>query len=277
VDAFANFAISTVATAPSPATSGPSVTVATGDGANFPTPPFQVTVWPAAPATPTMANAEIGRCTAVAGDVLTIVRAQEGTSARSIVAGDQIMAGVTAGTLMQVRRTHGILPEDAGYAAWTMHPSGISATQSMTSGTVYVIKLFLAGTGITKITNIVMFHGTGSGLTAGQNFAGLYNSSGSLLASTADQSTNWATQGQHTMALSSPQDVTGASWVWIAYLGKGTTPPVLHRGSNQTSANLTGSTGTNMLFASANTGQSSLPGTLGTLTAVNSWPFVGVS
>lgn len=276
MDAFTNFAISAVATAPSPATSGTSLVVTAGQGTRFPAAPFQATIWPAG-ATPDPSNAEIVRVTAVSTDTLTIVRAQEGSSARTVVVGDQIMASVTAGVLNQTRRLHGITPEDAGFLAWTMHPSGISATQSMTSGTVYVCKLFLSGTGITTITNIKFWHGTGSGLTSGQNFAGLYNSSGSLLASTADQSTAWATQGMSTMALSSPQDVTGMDWVWIAYLGKGTTPPVLHRGSNQTSANLLGSTGTNPMFASANTGQSSLPSTLGALSAVNSWPWVGVS
>lgn len=97
-DAHANFAYSTVATAPSPATSGTSLTVASGDGALFPAAPFNATVWPAG-SQPSSSNAEIVRVTAVSTDTLTITRAQEGTSARSIGTGDQIAATITAKTL----------------------------------------------------------------------------------------------------------------------------------------------------------------------------------
>jgi hypothetical protein len=75
--------------------------VAAGDGAKFPAVPFNATVWPAG-AQPTTANAEIVRVTARATDTLTIARAQEGTTARSIVVGDQIAATVTAKTLQDV-------------------------------------------------------------------------------------------------------------------------------------------------------------------------------
>jgi len=90
-DALANFADSLVATAPSPASSGTSLVMSTGDGANFPTPPFNAVVCPANVARPSLANSEIIRCTAKSSDTLsTIVRAQEGTSARSIAVGDRI-------------------------------------------------------------------------------------------------------------------------------------------------------------------------------------------
>jgi hypothetical protein len=100
-DAHKNFALSTVATAPSPATSGLSLIVATGDGAKFPAPPFNATIWPTA-AAPTSTNAEVVRVTAIAADTLTIVRAQEGSSARTVVVGDQIAATVTAKTLTDI-------------------------------------------------------------------------------------------------------------------------------------------------------------------------------
>lgn len=82
----------TVATAPSPATSGTSLDVATGDGSRLGETPFNAVVWPSGvletfriPAT-----AEIVRVTDISGDTLTIERAAEGTSARSIVVGDQL-------------------------------------------------------------------------------------------------------------------------------------------------------------------------------------------
>ncbi len=99
MDAHKNFAYSTVATAPSPATSGTTLTVATGEGANFPAAPFNVTVWPVG-TRPTNANAEILRVTNKGtGDNWTITRTQESTSARTIVVGDQIAATITSLTL----------------------------------------------------------------------------------------------------------------------------------------------------------------------------------
>jgi len=90
-DAHKNFAYSTVATAPSPPTSGTSLVVAAGDGAKFPAVPFNVSIWPAG-VQPLTSNAEVARVTVIATDTFTVTRAQEGSSARSVVAGDQIEA-----------------------------------------------------------------------------------------------------------------------------------------------------------------------------------------
>lgn len=105
-DAHKNFAYSTVATAPSPATSGTSLVVETGDGALFPAAPFNATVWPAG-AQPLSTNAEIVRVTARSTDTLTITRSQESSSARSIVTGDQIAASITAKTLTDAELNSG--------------------------------------------------------------------------------------------------------------------------------------------------------------------------
>src|SRR3990167_6680199 len=97
-DPHKNFAYSTVLTAPSPASSGLSLVVQSGDGAKFPAVSFNATVWPAGQ-NPTTANAEIIRVSAIATDTFTIAREQEGSSARTIVVGDQIAATITAKTL----------------------------------------------------------------------------------------------------------------------------------------------------------------------------------
>lgn len=101
LDAHKNFAISTVATAPSPATSGTSLVVAAGEGALFPTAPFNAVIWPAG-AQPRANNAEVVRVTVKSTDTFTITRSQEGTSARTVVLGDQIAATITAKTLTDV-------------------------------------------------------------------------------------------------------------------------------------------------------------------------------
>ncbi len=105
-DALKNFSYSTVATAPSPATSGTSLVLHAGDGALFPDPStdgsFNVTIWPAS-VQPTSTNAEIARVTARSTDTLTITRAQEGSSARSVIVGDQIALTVTKKTITDLR------------------------------------------------------------------------------------------------------------------------------------------------------------------------------
>lgn len=104
--ALKNLAISAVATAPTPADSGTSLVVTAGHGARFPDPAadgsFYATVWPTG-ATPDPSNAEVVLCTARSTDTLTIVRAQDGTSARTVVVGDQIMLAVTAGVWAEAR------------------------------------------------------------------------------------------------------------------------------------------------------------------------------
>lgn len=95
-DDITNAPWSTVATAPSPQTTGTTLSVQGGDGAIFPLAPFNVTVWPAN-TQPTRANMEILRVTSKGtGDNWTIVRTQEGTNARTIAVGDQIAATITA-------------------------------------------------------------------------------------------------------------------------------------------------------------------------------------
>lgn len=95
LDAAGTLCIGTVTTAPSPATSGSSMVVTLLGGCTLPTAPFDMTVWPNEdPAVgPLISNAEIIRVTAYSqvGNVATlstIGRAQLGTNARTIIAGD---------------------------------------------------------------------------------------------------------------------------------------------------------------------------------------------
>ena len=108
MDSHKNAAYSLVATAPSPASSGTSLVVTAGEGGRFPAVPFNATVW-ATGAQPVFAaggttggNFEIVRVTARTTDTLTITRAQESTTARTIVVGDQIAATITALTLTDI-------------------------------------------------------------------------------------------------------------------------------------------------------------------------------
>lgn len=121
-DLHKNFAYSTVLTAPSPASSGTSLVVQSGDGTKFPTPPFNATVWPTATA-PSVANAEIVRVTGISTDTLTITRAQESSSARTVIVGDQIAATMTAKTFTDI--------ENLGFNAYKF---GAYSTAAQNSG-----------------------------------------------------------------------------------------------------------------------------------------------
>jgi len=134
-DAHKNFAVSTVASAPSPAASGTALDVAAGHGTRFPSVPFNATVWPANTA-PTPANAEIVRVTSISTDTFTFTRTQESSSARSIIVGDQIAATITkktlddieAGTNFPLLTSAGLLDLSAAAAGQIKFPAAQNAS-----------------------------------------------------------------------------------------------------------------------------------------------------
>lgn len=87
-----DFAYGTVLTAPSPATTGTSLVLNSGQGALFPSPAtdgaFRAFIWPAG-VNPTAANAEEVEVTAISTDTFTITR-HVGGIVRTVVVGDQI-------------------------------------------------------------------------------------------------------------------------------------------------------------------------------------------
>lgn len=99
MDLAANFCYGTVTTAPSPAASGTSMVVTLLGGATLPATPWNALVWITGEGS-LRSNSEIVRVTNVsmagAAATLTMVRAQEGSSARTIVVGDQFGVGPTA-------------------------------------------------------------------------------------------------------------------------------------------------------------------------------------
>ena len=100
-DNHANFAQSTIAVAPSPAVSGNTLSVLPTTGTQFPATPFNATLWPNG-SVPSDYTAEIVRVTNVVGDVFTITRAQESTTAQTVTAGYAIAATATVKTLTDI-------------------------------------------------------------------------------------------------------------------------------------------------------------------------------
>lgn len=168
-DNHTNLGYALVATAPSPATSGTSLVVTAGFGATLGTPPFNMTVWQTGVA-PTTADAEIIRVTNISTDTLTIVRAQEGTAARTVVIGDQIATTITAKTFTDIEtflaNNKLNIPTGANASAGTGTLSGGTVTISTTAVTSSSL-IFLTDTS-SSTTNVGSL--TVSAKTAGVSF-----------------------------------------------------------------------------------------------------------
>lgn len=150
LDSFRNLAYSLIATAPSPAGSGTSLVVTAAQGSRFPSAPFNATIWPA-DSVPTPANAEIVTVTAVSTDTLTIVRAQEGTAARTVIVGDQIAATITARTLSTLESDISI----ASAAATSADAHANAASAAATSVDARVNTLSQAHSALSNVVSAV--------------------------------------------------------------------------------------------------------------------------
>jgi len=95
-DAHPNLAIGNVLTPPSPATSGTTLVLRSGQGLPF-EPNMPATLAPA-DQMPTAATSEIVYVTAVDGDALTVLRAQEGTTAKQVRSDWAVYGSATAKT-----------------------------------------------------------------------------------------------------------------------------------------------------------------------------------
>jgi hypothetical protein len=128
-----------------------------------------------------------------------------------------------------------------GSSSSSPNPSGYPAPAG------YVILALMKVPRQVTVANLVLsIQVPGSGLTAGQNWAGIYDGRTlALIASTTvDQTTNWQSVGVKTMALTpqSGQSLTiqggPGRWVWAAFLCNGTTPPIWLSKMPLSSANL---------------------------------------
>lgn len=182
--------------------------------------------------------------------------------------GNAMPAGLLQYPLTTVNRPD-FTPEDHGFLSWTGDPGTISgAGFALAAGQVYLSKLKIVNRS-TVVSNLVYQVTTaGTSLTSAQCFVGLYNSSGTLLATSADQSTAMATTGTKTASIT-PQTLAVGSY-YVAFLanGAGTQPSVAGGAGNSSLTNINLSTGASRALITA-AGNTSLPAsiTLGSQTA----------
>lgn len=162
-----------------------------------------------------------------------------------------------------------------GFISWDYDPENVSGSGNiLTSGTIYLHKLYLqAGTTVNSIAAGIQV--AGSTLTAGQSLMGIYNSAGTRVGVTADQSASWVSPGYKSAALTSPYSVVTAGFHHIALLSVGTTPPTFYS-TNAPSSLFNGNTsGATLRHATNATAQTTLPSSLtlssNVSTSANSW------
>lgn len=220
-DVHQNFAYSTVASAPSPATSGTSLVVAAGEGAKFPAVPFNATIWPVS-VQPLSTNAEIVRVTARSTDTLTIVRAQEGSSARTVVVGDQIAATITAKTVTDIESVIPSFPRSTFWQTSTLcNPGPPSGAAFPIISRAYCCPFVAPGSkGITAVAinntaaaNAGNVHRVGVFADGGSNAPGALIEQGTVAADST---------GIKTLTLSATAAVSGLFWIAVGPQGSGT-------------------------------------------------------
>lgn len=177
----------------------------------------------AAPAWGTIASGDLPTGTTGAKGALQL----DGTAADLVAAG-AAAAGATgkAADGGHAHPDNNFTPSDLGLLAWT-YDIGVAASASTpTTNVVNLIRINIRQA--ISVTNVILAVATaGSGLTSGQNFAGLYNSSGTLIGTSADQTAAWGSTGLKTAALGGgPFALTAGTFVWVAFVSNtGTSTP----------------------------------------------------
>jgi hypothetical protein len=171
-------------------------------------------------------------------------------------------------------------PSLHGLLAWTFDPVAAAATTGPASGVVYLFGFIFGAAAQAASKVAVIVNTAGSGLTSGQNFAGLYDASGAKLAETADQSGVWNSTGFKLMSLTSSPTLTYGSFYYLAYLPNGSTVPQLARasgsGTQVTDGNLSAPS---LRYCQSGSGVTALPSSiaLGSSTALGVAYWAGVA
>lgn len=171
-----------------------TLTLTTGQGSRYPAPAanqaFRIRV-----------DNELMAVTGVSGDVLTVTRNIENTTAATHASGAKVSAVLTAGGLARWAAL-GILPRYHNLLAWNFDPMLASSTAANTgAGQRGYYKVPIHEDMTVTAAGIYVATG-GTGATALANcFLGLYDASGTRLGVSADQSTAWATVGFKSAAL----------------------------------------------------------------------------
>lgn len=171
--------------------------------------------------------AATGTTKKIAVSDLTALTTQLDSTAADISDAGSRSAGISA---LAARADHVhpspvISPADTGVLAWTSDPANLlAAAGTLTAGKVYLTAFWVRKT--TTISNMSLANTNSPALTSGQNFAAIFNSSGTQMGVTADQTTAWTTGGTATVTMALTASFSASPGMyWTALLANGTTTP----------------------------------------------------
>lgn len=153
-------------------------------------------------------------------------------------------------------------PGDLGLIAWNYEPTTASNQTAATNGTLYLMQLNLRyAKTITNLCFAITVAGTTP--TASQNYLGLYNAAGTLVAATAAAAldTPTTTTGFKSIAVSTPYAAAAGKY-WVGLLLNATTPAQPTRAIGTPSIPNLGLAAANLRFATNGTGLTALPGSI---------------
>ena len=142
------------------------------------------------------------------------------------------------------------MPSNQGsLKGWTSDWAGCQSTAILSTAAAAGVMLLqgivvsnIPSGGSLTLTNVIFYLVTaGTTLTSGQNLIGLYSQSGTLLAQTGDQTTNWTSSPGliKTAAFTSPYSANAPGVYYIGILWNGTTAPTFKAApSTSTSINV---------------------------------------
>lgn len=157
--ALKDFATSLIATAPSTPTAGTSLVVTSGEGVRFPATPFYATVHPTTEI-PTLDNAEAIQVTNVSTDTFTIVRAQKGTTAKSIATGWRISNTVFSADIVTPDGTVALTNKDFTGTGNTFPTFNQSTTGNAATATALATARTINGVSFNGTANITVADST---------------------------------------------------------------------------------------------------------------------
>ena len=154
-------------------------------------------------------------------------------------------------------------PADHGLLSWTHDPATCRSTgDNITTGTIYLCKFKIVDRS-TVVSNILFsILNTPTLMTASQNFVGLYDSSGTRLVVSADQSASWTTAGLKTTAITPQTLAVGSYYVAILMNSTGTVPQLLQGNGASASALNAGLTTGAARWLNTAAGNTSLPSSI---------------
>lgn len=151
-------------------------------------------------------------------------------------------------------------PTDHGYMGWNADPGYVQGGTILINGSLYVARIPLRAA-VSPAAVVFAISAVAVTPVAGQSFAGIYGSDGTLLAS-AGIDTQLLSTGIASAGMSPGVVQPGAGWCWAAVLANAATAPTLQRFTTTASPPNAGLSAAALRWAVAGTSLTALPASI---------------